>query len=321
MTDIGKRLKSLKIGNVTLGGNVLLAPLAGYTDFAFREMCIRYGADLAFTEMVSCKGLVYGGEKTRELLRTSPLEKVKAVQVFGREPDIMRRAAESEDLQKFDIIDVNMGCPVPKLYKNGEGSALLSDFDTAGKIVSELKKTGKEITVKMRIGVTRDKLVSAEFAKMLEDAGASMITVHGRTREEYYSGEPDYGEIGSAVNAVKIPVIGNGGIDGAAAAEKMFAETGCAGIMIARYALYKPYVFAEIKGEKIMPPFSEAVVEQINSLASAFGEKHAAVNLRKQIACYLKGIPGSKKYKEEVFSAKDTETLIGVVEKILRQYD
>ena len=313
--SIGKRLKSINIGDLKVGGNIFLAPLAGYSDMAFRQMCLRYGADLAFTEMVSCKGLIYGSEKTAELLKFGDSEKIKAAQIFGCEPDIMREACMASQLSVCDLIDINMGCPVPKVYSNGEGSALLNKPELAAKIVQEVKKAAKRVTVKIRTGAERERKVTAEFCTALAEAGADMITVHGRTRQDYYSGEPDYDEIARAVNAVKIPVIANGGIFSEEDEERMFANTGCDGIMIARAALYEPFIFAKLKGKEIYS-FKEEVIKQIETARSVYGDRRAAVNLRKQLACYLKGVRDGKRYKEKIFALESCGELIEIAKQI-----
>ncbi len=241
-------LKPITIGPVTTENNVFLAPLAGYTNYPFRRLCERSGAGLAFTEMVSAKGLKYGSENTKALLYTTPEESPVAVQIFGSEPDIMRAACESEELSPFPIADINMGCPVPKIYKNGEGSALLENPALAEKIVSECAKSGKAVTVKFRIGVSEDKLIAAEFARRMEGAGAALLTVHGRTRDKYYSGEVNYREIAAAKNAVRIPVIANGGAFSEADADELLEKTGADGVMIARAALYDPQIFCDFTG-------------------------------------------------------------------------
>ena len=190
--------KPLKIGEFETRNNVFLAPLAGYTNYPFRRICQDFGAGLCYTEMVSAKGLKYGSENTKELLYTDEKEGLVATQIFGSEPDTMRLACEGEDLAKYKIVDINMGCPVPKIYKNGEGSALLENPRLAEKIVEECVKSGKTITVKFRIGVSKDKIVTEEFAKRMAGAGASLITVHGRTKDKMYSGEVDFKEIEKA---------------------------------------------------------------------------------------------------------------------------
>ena len=190
--------KPLKIGEFETRNNVFLAPLAGYTNYPFRRICQDFGAGLCYTEMVSAKGLKYGSENTKELLYTDEKEGLVATQIFGSEPDTMRLACEGEDLAKYKIVDINMGCPVPKIYKNGEGSALLENPRLAEKIVEECVKSGKTITVKFRIGVSKDKIVTEEFAKRMAGAGASLITIHGRTKDKMYSGEVDFKEIEKA---------------------------------------------------------------------------------------------------------------------------
>ena len=302
-------LHPISAGDVTLGGNLLLAPLAGYTDYAFRGICTSLGAALCFTEMVSCKGLMYNNENTASLLKTSAEEKVKAAQIFGREPDIMRAACESEYLAPFDIIDINMGCPVPKLFNNGEGSALLKEPALAEKIISECAKSGKNVTVKFRIGVDDGNYVTEEFAKLCEGAGAKMITVHGRPRTAYYSGTVHYEEIAAAKNAVKIPVIGNGGIFSPRDAEVMFDSTGCDGVMIARGALYDPFIFSEISGTPRNMDIKDVIFKQIDGLKESFPDRWVAHNMRKQLACYLKGVRGGKQIKVRLLSCESTDEM------------
>ena len=242
------RLTPITIQNITVKNNVFLAPLAGYTNYAFRRLCKEYGAGLCYTEMVSAKGLKYGSENTEELLYTDEHEGVSAVQIFGCDPDIMRAACEHEKLAPFPIVDINMGCPVPKIYKNGEGSALLENPALAEKIVQECVKSGKTITVKFRIGITDDVLITEEFAKRMEGAGASLITIHGRTKDKIYAGEVNYGEIAAAKRAVKIPVIANGGVFSNVDAETLLDRTGADGVMVARASLFDPQIFCELTG-------------------------------------------------------------------------
>ncbi len=203
-----------------------MAPLAGYTNAPFRRLCRQNGAGLTFTEMVSAKGLCYKSEKTEALLAVLPDDDgIRACQLFGAEPSFMRRACESEALAPFQLVDINMGCPMPKIYKNGEGSALLGDMPLAQKIISECKKSGKLISVKFRIGLDGDNLIAAEFAKMCEGAGADLITVHGRTRDKIYAGGVNVQQIAAAKNAVKIPVIANGGVFSGQDAQTLLART------------------------------------------------------------------------------------------------
>lgn len=309
------KLKPIVIGGVTIRNNLFLAPLAGYTNYPFRRICERSGAGLAFTEMVSAKGLKYGSENTRALLYTTEKESPCAVQLFGSEPDVMRAACESAELSPFPVVDINMGCPVPKIYKNGEGSALLENPPLAEKIVSECVKSGKAVTVKMRIGVSADKLVSAEFAKRMEGAGAALVTVHGRTRDRYYSGEVNAAEIAAVKRSVKIPVIANGGVFSVADADRLLDETGADGVMIARAALSDPQIFCDFTGvpredKKTM------IVRQIKETGQVFDERFTTVFMRKMVAFYVKGMRGASAYKERLFSCPSPEALLSLVEEI-----
>lgn len=297
-------LKELDVAGLKTPNNVFLAPLAGYTNYPFRTMCARLGAGLTFTEMASAKGLHYGGGETKLLLHCGD-ESPKAAQIFGNDPEIMREACESEALAPFDLIDINMGCPVPKVVKNGEGSALLEDFPLAEKVISACAKSGKRISVKYRVGV-KGKLFAAEFAKLCEGAGACMVTVHGRTREQVYAGEPDYAQIAAAKNAVTIPVIANGGIFSRADAENMLARTGADGVMVARAALYDPLVFCELTGGA-RPSLGALFLRQLRETRDLYGERFATVFMRKMAAFYLKGKRGAAAWKEKFFRAENTD--------------
>ena len=292
----------IDIAGMVCPNNVFLAPLAGYTNYPFREMCRRLGAGLTFTEMVSCKGLLYGSEETKKLLYCGS-ESPKAAQIFGSEPDIMRAACEGEDLAPFDLIDINMGCPMPKIVRNGEGNALMENLPLAEKVIAACVKSGKRVSVKFRIGVTEDNKMAAEFARLCEGAGACLVTVHGRTRERVYAGAPDYAEIAAAKNAVNIPVIANGGVWSKSDAEKMLERTGADGVMIARAALYRPQVFAEI-AETEAPPMLELFTRQAGETLDLFGERFAVVFMRKMAAFYMKGKSGATDFKRKFFSAQ-----------------
>lgn len=296
--------------------NLFCAPLAGYTDFAFRKLCYSFGAGMCFTEMVSAKGLRYNNEATKLLLYTHPSEKNTAVQIFGSDPSIMRAACESEDLAKFSVVDINMGCPVPKVVKNGEGSALLNDLSLASLIISECKKSGKTVTVKFRIGFTEERKIAAEFARMCEDSGADLITVHGRTRDKIYSGEPDYGEIAAAKNAVSIPVIANGGIFTQEEADRMLENTGADGIMVARAAMFNPHVFTEITGGDKNWDIFAAVRTQISDMLPVYGEKYTVVQMRKMVAFYIKGMRDCAKFRNALFGANTLAELEKVCKEI-----
>lgn len=309
---------------IELGGNsfpgVLCAPLAGYTDFAFRKLCYSFGAGMCFTEMVSAKGLFHNSAATRELLLQCPEEKGRsAAQLFGSDPDCMRLACESEDLAAFPVVDLNMGCPVPKVYKNGEGSALLGNLPLAEKIIAACAKSGKTVTVKFRIGLRREEPVAAEFARMCEGAGASMITVHGRPRESYYSGEPDFGQIAAAKGAVKIPVIANGGIFSPEDGEKMLDRTGADGVMLARGALQNPHLFAEFAGAGKKWDILGAVRAEAADMLPVYGERRTVVRMRKMAAFYIRGLRGAAEARQKLFECATMEEVETVLIPVLAE--
>jgi tRNA-dihydrouridine synthase B len=307
--------KPVNIGGIVTENNVFMAPLAGYTNYPFRKLVIGYGAGLAVTEMVSAKGLHYGSENTEKLLLTGEEEKIKVVQLFGSEPSIMREACESEALAPFDIVDINMGCPMPKIFNNGEGCALLENIPLAAKIVEECKKSGKRITVKMRIGLTDDKLIGVPFAKAMEEAGADMLTVHGRTRERIYAGEPNYAEMARIKSVVHIPVIANGGICSVADGEAMLEKTGADGIALARAAMYDPQLFCDFSG-RAREGKKEMILRQLSDMGWLFDEHFTTVYMRKMAVFYLKGEKGVSSWKEKLFSCKSTSALRELVEEI-----
>ena len=305
----------LKLGNTQINNNVFLAPMAGYTDYAFRHLILEEGAGLVFTELVSAKGLMYGGQGSKELLYAGKDYKKTAVQLFGSEEYYMRSACESEDLRIFDIMDINMGCPVPKVYKNGEGSALLNDIKKASKIVSECVKSGKTITVKIRTGLKYGDDMASEFCKALEDAGASLITIHGRVREAYYSGEPDYKAIEKAKNCVKIPIIANGGIFTIEDANKMMDRTGADGVMLARGGIANPFLFSEILDKTPTKTLKEFILLQLKTNLERFGEEKTAKEWRKFVPYYFKGMVGIKELKSELVKVATASELINLIEK------
>lgn len=307
------RLNQIKIANLTTPNNVFLAPLAGYTNAVFRNTCSNFGAGLTFTEMVSAKGLCYDSKKTEELLYvTEDYKGIKACQIFGADPDYMRRACESEALEPFELIDINMGCPVPKIYKNGEGSALLNDLPLASKIISECKKSGKAVSVKFRIGVEKTQYISAIFAKMCEDSGADMISVHGRCRDKMYSGEVNFKEIAAAKNAVKIPVIANGGVFTPADADELMDKTGADGVMVARGAMFNPWLFAEITKTPVGDK-KQTVIEQIERTRNVMGERFACVFMRKMVGFYIKGTQGATALRARLLACKSTQEVAEIV--------
>lgn len=309
------RLMPITIGNITLPNNVFLAPLAGYTNYAFRRLCKGYGAGLCYTEMVSAKGLKYGSENTEELLYTDEKEGLTAVQIFGSDPAILRAACEHEKLAPFPIVDINMGCPVPKIYKNGEGSALMANPALAEKIVKECVKSGKIITVKFRIGLTQEQLITEEFAKRMEGAGASLLTVHGRTRDKIYAGDVHFEEIAAAKRGVKIPVIANGGVFSKEDGDRLLRETGADGIMVARAALFDPQIFCELTGTP-QENRLEMFKKQLKWTGQVCDERFTTVFMRKMAAFYVKGVRGAASFKERLFKATAPNEILQIAEEI-----
>ena len=295
---------------------LFLAPLAGYTDKAFRQIAHSFGADGSVTEMVSAEGLARDSAKTKALLDRYPGEENLIVQIFAPSEDPVARCLDTLLAFNPSMIDINCGCPVPKVYKNGEGSALLADFPRAAKIISACKRSGKVVSVKFRIGLERGKYLAADFAKLCEDAGADMIAVHGRTRDCMYAGEPVYEQIAAAKAAVSIPVVANGGVFSRADAEKMLRETGADGVMVARAAMYCPHVFAEILGKDIPWDARAAVDGQIADMLPFYGEKFTLVQMRKMAAFYLRGRRGSAEARASLFACNSIDALRAALDNI-----
>lgn len=306
-------IKPIRLGGILLSSNVLMAPLAGYTCYPFRMLAYEMGAGLCFTEMSSANALKYQDRATRRLLFTTAEEPVKAVQLLGGIPAVMERMACGELLAGFDIIDINMGCPVPNVFKSGEGSALMLDQKRASAIIRGCKKSGKPVTVKCRTGIHENNMFTAEFARMCEASGADMITIHGRSRNMMYDGTPCYKEIAHAKAAVSIPVIANGGICCAKDAEKMMEYTGADGIMLARYALENPFIFSELTGKSCPKTTLQILLQQIELTGRYYDETFTIAYIRKLASYGMKKRKGTKRYKERLYKTGSIEELKEVV--------
>ena len=309
-------VKSLSVGNQKIENNIFLAPMAGYTDFSFRKLALTLGYGLVYTELVSAKGLDYESQGSHKLLKCDNYNKTSA-QIFGSEPYFMRKACEGDYLKNFNIIDINMGCPVPKVYKNGEGSALLKDIKKAELIVKECVKSGKIITIKIRVGLKEGDNFAVDFAKMAEDSGASLVTIHGRVRENYYSGEPDYDAIYYAKKSVGIPVIANGGIFSIDDANLMMDKTGADGVMIARGAFDNPFLVCDLLNKKSPYELKEFIISHLIGLRDNYGERRATKEFRKFVGCYLKGIPHIKENKIKLLTSESTDEMLEIINKTL----
>lgn len=311
-------IRKIRLGHLLLPSNVLMAPLAGYTCYPFRMLAYELGAGLCFTEMVSANALKYQDLATKRLLFTTGEEKIKAVQLLGGNPAVMEQMAGSRLLQDFDIIDINMGCPVPNVFKSGEGSALMLDQDRASAIIRGCKKSGKIVTVKCRTGVREDEMFTAEFARMCEASGADLITIHGRSRSMMYDGEPYYREIAQAKAAVRIPVIANGGIFSVADAERMMERTGADGVMPARYGLEHPWIFSELSGKPCKKTALQIVTGQLELTSRYYDETFTLAYMRKLSAYMMKKRKGTKRYKERLYRSGSIEELKEVLELIFK---
>lgn len=314
----------LQIGNVKLNGNLILGPMAGVTDLPFRLLCKEKGADLVYTEMVSAKGVQYNNKNTEGLIHIAEEERPAALQLFGSDPDILSDTAKRLEHRNFDILDINMGCPVPKVVNNGEGSALMKNPQLIGEIVRRVSKGySKPVTVKIRKGFHDSCINAVEVARIAEENGAAAVAVHARTREQFYSGKADWEIIRRVKEAVRIPVIGSGDIFTPEDARRMLAETACDAIMLARGSRGNPWIFAQIKaylekGEKLLKPEFSQVSEMILRHAVLSieykGEFTGIREMRKHVAWYTAGYPGSARLRSRVNEIENLEDLNRLLE-------
>ena len=316
-------MEGLKIGNVELENRYILGPMAGVTDLPFRLLCREQGAGLLCMEMVSAKAIMYNNRNTEQLLTIHPDERPVSLQLFGSDPKIMSEMAKRIEERPFAILDINMGCPVPKVVKNGEGSALMKDPKLVYEIVSSMVKAiEKPVTVKIRKGFDDDHVNAVEIARIIEEAGAAAVAVHGRTREQYYSGKADWDIIRQVKEAVSIPVIGNGDVTSPERAEELVRRTGCDGVMIARGAQGNPWIFSEMityEETGVVPPrpgkeeLKEMMLRHARLQLEYKGEYSGIREMRKHVAWYTKGIPGAARLREKINAVES----LGELENLL----
>lgn len=323
---MGTRLKPLKIGKVTLPNNLILAPMAGVTDLPFRLLCSRQGVGLCCMEMVSAKAILYKNKNTESLLEIHKDEGPVSLQLFGSDPKILSEMAKKIEERPFSVLDINMGCPVPKVVNNGEGSALMKNPKLVEEIVSSVvKAVQKPVTVKIRKGFDEEHVNAVEIAKIAEAAGAAAVAVHGRTREQYYAGEADWEIIAKVKEALTIPVIGNGDVTDGQSAERLLTQTGCDGVMIGRAARGNPWIFSQVAayledGTVLPKPDIEEVKKTILEHArlqlETKGEYTGIREMRKHVSWYTTGYPNSARLRQVVNLTESFEELCALVENL-----
>ena len=316
---------SLYIGGVELPSNVILAPMAGVSDLVFRRLCHEQGAGLVCMEMVSAKAISYHNRNTAKLLEIYPDEHPVSLQLFGSEPDLMAEVAHSIEELPFDILDINMGCPVPKVVRNGEGSALMQNPKLAGKIIYKVSHAiSKPLTVKIRKGFDDGRVNAVEIAKIAEESGAAAVAVHGRTREQYYSGTADWDIIRQVKDAISIPVIGNGDVTSPETAKAMLDETGCDGVMIARAAQGNPWIFHRtrtfletgvLEDGPTMEERRAMMIRHARMLVEYKGGYTGVREMRKNLSWYTAGLPNSAALRRKINSVESLDEMVRLIEE------
>ncbi len=304
--------------------NLVLAPMAGYSDIGFRHLCRDYGVGLVYTEMISVKAILHNNQKTLQLMSTSPDEHPIALQLFGNDPKDFEEVLKRPEVETFDVIDINMGCPAPKIVRNNEGSALLENLELARKIIrATVKSTSKPVSVKFRSGVDENNIIAVEFAKMCEEEGVSFITLHPRTRIQGYSGHSDWGQILEVTKSVSIPVVASGDVLTQGDVKYLIEKCGAVAVMVGRGAVGNPEIFKEIKdGIKIQLSLAkkiEQIEKHVSILRKYFSESFVASEMKKHILSYIKSIDGAVELKKKVSFIKDLDECLSLLKDYAKQ--
>lgn len=306
----------MKIENIEFEKGLFLAPMAGVSDVGFREVCSNFGAEGCYSEMLSCRAMLHNAKKTELMTISSKEEKIKIGQIFGHEPDVMVKSLSNPLLDKYQIIDINMGCPAPKIVKNGEGSALMDNIPLAKEIITKcVKNSSRPISVKFRLG--KDKDISLDFGRMCEECGASYVTLHARTAEQGYSGKADYDAIAKLSQKLSIPVVGNGDVVDEESYTKMLS-TGVQGVMIGRGAMGRPWIFQEIFGNKFQGDKFEVAKKHLEILRKYYDEKWLTLYMRKHFLWYCAGKECSSEKRLQIATSQDLDKSLEILKQVLK---